>query len=81
MRNYFIYHRHKAFLNILEMVANNKPINIYIYTNTFTLKAFYAPSNKTMFLSLTHLITKYQCSRIRCMLMSGYILIHRTLSL
>ena len=45
--NHFIYNRIKAFLNIAETVANDKPINIYIYTNTFTLKAFYAPSKRS----------------------------------
>ena len=44
MRKHFIYHKHKAFLNIAETVANDRPINIYIYTNAFTLKAFNAPS-------------------------------------
>ena len=43
MREHFIYNRHKTFLNIVETVANDRPINIYIYTNTFTLKAFYTP--------------------------------------
>ena len=47
MRKHFIYNRHKAFLNITETVANDKPINIYNYTNTFTLKAFYAPSKRS----------------------------------
>ena len=44
-RKYFIYHRHKAFLNISEMIANDRPINIYIYTNTFTLR-HYMPLQK-----------------------------------
>ena len=47
MWKHFIYHRHKAFLNIAETVANDRPINIYIYINTFTLKAFYAPSKRS----------------------------------
>ena len=77
MRKHFIYNRHKAFLNIAETVANDRPINIYIKYILCPFKKKY----KTMFLSLTRLITKYQCSRMRCILMSGYILICRTLSL
>ena len=46
-RKHFIYNRHKAFLNIAKTVANDRLINIYIYTNTFTLKAFYAPSKRS----------------------------------
>ena len=68
MWKYLIYHRHKSFLNILEAVANDKPINIYIYIKgiLYPFKKEY----KTMFMSLTRLITKYQCLRMQCMLMS-----------
>ena len=37
-RKHFIYYRQKAFLNNAETVANDRPINIYIYTNTVTLR-------------------------------------------